>query len=247
MNKKPLIGVLPLVDSARECFWMLPGYFEGIAAAGGIPAMLPLTSDEAALAQIAEDFDGFLFTGGHDVSPELYGAPCGNACEECCAARDAMETRLFALVRALDKPAFGICRGIQFFNAALGGTLFQDLPTEHPSGVTHRQKPPYDAPAHAADIVPESALCRLFGGATRVPVNSRHHQAIRKVAPALEVMAVSEDGLVEAVRMPQKRFVWAVQWHPESSFRSDAHSLALFQIFVEECAESAAERAGTNA
>lgn len=233
---------MPLVDVARECFWMLPGYFKGIETAGGIPAMLPLTDAAATLAQLADSFDGFLFTGGQDVAPARYGEAKKPCCGECSAERDAMEFALFKRILALDKPALGICRGIQFFNVALGGTLFQDLPTEHPSASVHQQKPPYDAPAHGLEIVPESALHKLFGPAagTKIRVNSRHHQAIKSVAPELEVMAHSDDGLVEAVRMPKKFFVWAVQWHPESSFQCDENCLKLFRILVEKSARKSA-------
>ena len=72
--KKPLIGIVPLVDEARESYWMLPGYMQGVEQAGGVPVMLPLTDDAAALRQLADTCDGFLLTGGQDVSPALYGA-----------------------------------------------------------------------------------------------------------------------------------------------------------------------------
>lgn len=211
--KQPLIGIVPLVDEARESYWMLPGYMQGVEQAGGVPVVLPLTDDAAALRQLADTCDGFLLTGGQDVSPALYGAAPTPQCGQTCPARDAMEARLLDLALAADKPVLGICRGIQFLNVHLGGTLYQDLPAEHPTAANHHQTPPYDAPA----------------------VNSLHHQAIKTLAPGLAAMAVSEDGLTEAVFLPDKRFVWAVQWHPEFSFRVNEDSRKIFKAFIESC------------
>ena len=133
MAHRPLIGVVPLWDDKLNSLWMLPGYFDGIAEAGGIPVMLPLTDDEAAIEQLVGQCDGFLVTGGHDVDPERYGEAAGPKTVKLCKARDRMEERLIPSVIAADKPLLGICRGIQSLNVALGGTLWQDLPDEHPS------------------------------------------------------------------------------------------------------------------
>lgn len=231
---KPIIGIIPLVDAEKESYWMLPGYMKGIEQAGGIPVMLPLTSDKEELRQLADTFDGFLLTGGQDVSPSVYRQILSDKCGELCGARDEMEEYLFNLVLEQDKPMLGICRGIQIMNALMGGTLYQDLPTEHPSAVKHRQSPPYDAPCHSVELVAGSQLYDLLQ-TDRLMVNSCHHQAVKELAPGLEVMAVSEDGLVEAVCAKEKSFVWAVQWHPEFSFLSDASSRAIFQRFVQSC------------
>ncbi len=131
MAHRPLIGVVPLWDDTLNSLWMLPGYFDGIIEAGGIPVMLPLTDDEAAIEQLVGQCDGFLVTGGHDVDPERYGEAAGPKTVKLCKARDRMEERLIPSVIAADKPLLGICRGIQSLNVALGGTLWQDLPDEH--------------------------------------------------------------------------------------------------------------------
>ena len=120
--KRPLIGIVPLVDAQRESYWMLPGYMRGVEQAGGLPIMLPLTDDDAALRQLADTCDGFLLTGGQDVSPALYGAAPVPACGETCPARDAMETKLLALALEQDKPVLGICRALRF-SAKLGFAL----------------------------------------------------------------------------------------------------------------------------
>lgn len=126
---------------------------------------------------------------------------------------------------------WGICRGIQFFNACLGGTLYQDLPTEYPLEVAHVMRPPYDQTVHSVALLPGTPLAALLDRA-ELGVNSYHHQAIKALAPSLAEMARSEDGLVEAVYLPDKSFVWAVQWHPEFSFRTDENSRKIFSAFV---------------
>ena len=107
----PIIGLVPLVDEERDSLWMLPGYMDGVRAAGGLPLMLPLTDDSDALAQLCGLCDGFLLTGGHDVSPEVYRAERLPACGACSPERDRMEAGLLARVMAADKPVLGICRG----------------------------------------------------------------------------------------------------------------------------------------
>ena len=228
---KPLIGLMPLWDDEKESLWMLPGYMDGIATADGIPFMLPLTDSEEDIKQLVGICNGFLFTGGHDVSPELYAEkPIGNLVS-CCRKRDIMENIVLRIAIEKDKPILGICRGIQFINAALGGTLYQDLPTQHPTEIEHHQKPPYDQPVHKVDIVPGSPLYSLIGE-SRIAVNSYHHQAIKQLAPSLVAMAYSEDGLVEAVHKRDQSFMWAVQWHPEFMWMTDVNSRKIFKAFI---------------
>ena len=234
--KKPLIGVVPLYDFAKESLWMLPGYMAGIEDAGGIPVMLPLTADGGILQALVGTLDGFLFTGGQDVSPALYGAAVSPACGETCPARDAMEPKLLAAALDADKPVFGICRGIQLLNACLGGTLYQDLPTEHGCAVDHRMTPPYDRAVHEVTVLADTPLAALLGK-TRLGVNSYHHQAVKALAPCLCPMAVADDGIVEAAYLPGKRFCMAVQWHPEFSYKTDAQSRALLAAFVRAAAK----------
>lgn len=239
MNRKddsihPTIGLIPLEDIQRESLWMLPGYLDGIIEAGGLPMMLPLTNDKALIRQIAEQLDGFLLTGGQDVSPSVYGAPVSPKCGETSPRRDEMELLLLEEVLRLGKPVLGICRGIQFLNAALGGTLYQDLPTEHPSEISHAMKPPYHLPKHTDAILPGTPLHDLLG-VDVLPVNSYHHQAVKELSPKLQPMAVSPDGLIEAAWLPEQPFVWAVQWHPEFSHRTDENSWKIFRAFVDAC------------
>lgn len=233
--QKPMIGILPLTDMEKDSYWMLPGYMKGIEEAGGIPVMLPLTEDETILERLAESFDGFLFTGGQDVSPELYGEEVLPECGECSPERDAMERILLEKILMSGKPLLGICRGIQLLNAALGGTLYQDLPAQHPGEINHHMTPPYDRAVHKVTLSPSAPLYEILGTG-EIAVNSYHHQAVKELAKALEVSAVSEDGLVEGVYMPDKKFVMAVQWHPEFSYLKDENARKIFEAFVKACA-----------
>ena len=229
--QKPLIGVTPLFDRGRDSYWMLPGYFHALEQAGAVPVMLPLSDDEAALSRLVDALDGFLIAGGQDVSPAVYGEEQKPTCAETCPERDAMETVLLRLLWDADKPVFGICRGLQILNAHLGGTLYQDLKSEHPSDTNHRMAAPYDRAEHPVTLLRDAPLYTLLN-AGEIGVNSCHHQAIKTLAPVLQPMAIAPDGLIEAVYAPEKRFVRAVQWHPEFFFKKDENSRKLFAAFV---------------
>lgn len=218
MKQSPIIGVTPLWDAERKSVWMLPDYLDGIRAAGGIPVVLPLEMNEKDADRIVETCDGFLFTGGQDVGS--------------CPERDKLETLLLSKALPSDKAILGICRGLQFINVFLGGTLWQDLPSQHPSEIVHRQGKPYGTPTHK--VMLSGDLSKLLGKET-LEVNTLHHQAAKELGENLEMMAVAADGIIEAVQMAGKRFVWAVQWHPEYMFRTDPDSLAIFLCFVKHC------------
>ena len=229
---KPIVGVMPLWDEEKDSLWMLPGYLDGLRQAGGLPVIFPFTEDAQELDQLVNMCDGFLFTGGQDVSPERYHEAPLPELGEICPKRDVMEKIVLEKAISADKPILGICRGIQLINAALGGTLYQDIPTQHPSDTDHHQPAPYDLPIHEIALVKGSPLHRCLK-TDRLPVNSCHHQAIKQLAPGLEPMAAAPDGLIEAVYMPGQTFLWAVQWHPEFSFRRDIYSRMIFASFVE--------------
>ena len=231
-NKSPLIGVTPLWDVARQSVWMLPDYLDGIKAAGGLPVVLPLDLSEEDAERIVETCDGFLFTGGQDVSPVLYGMKDATGTIVSSPERDQLETLLLSKALLADKPVLGICRGLQFINAFVGGTLWQDLPSQHPSEIVHRQGKPYGVPTHQVKL---SGDLQTLLGKDILEVNTLHHQAVKDLGNGLIPMAVAPDGLIEAAQLPGKRFVWAVQWHPEYLFRTDKDSLVIFSYFVEHC------------
>ena len=237
MSEKPLIGVVPLVDYGRDSLWMLPGYFDAIVEAGGVPVMLPLTTDAAAAVRLLDAVDGLVVSGGQDVDPARYGEKSDAAhalCGELCPERDAMEALLVPAALEADLPLLGICRGLQALNVILGGTLWQDLPKQAPSVVNHHGTAPYENPVHTVGVLPGTPLAACVGEG-ELPVNSFHHQALSDVDPGLEVMEEAADGVVEAVWRPASRFCWAVQWHPEFSHAVDEPSRKIFSALVGAC------------
>ena len=231
---KPVIGLVPLFDTKKDSYWMLPGYMEGIQQAGGIPIILPLTSNLEDLKTLVSICDGFVFTGGNDIDPKNYQEKASIYLGEIIEARDQMELELMQLVLKQDKPLLGICRGIQLLNVAMGGTLYQDLPSQYSSTINHRQQPPYDRPSHEISLLQNTPLHHLLKQ-DKIAVNSCHHQAIKDLGKSLEIMAKSDDGIVEAVYIPEKHFVWAVQWHPEFSYLVNQESRDIFKAFVLSC------------
>ena len=235
--KSIIVGVTPLYCDEKESIWMLPGYIDMLQEAGVLPIILPTRATPGELAELNSICDGYLFTGGHDVDPALYGAKKSERCGTLNAERDTLERALFQLALETDKPVLGICRGIQLINAVSGGTLYQDLETERPSSVDHHMTPPYNRPVHQVTLQPGGFLSDILRKNT-IGVNSYHHQAIQKLAECLRVEAVAEDGLIEGVSYPGKRFVLAVQWHPEFSYRDDANSRAIVRAFADVVASS---------
>ncbi len=227
--KKPLIAVLPLYDREKDSYWMLPGYFAGLQAAGAVPVMLPLFGEQDA-AQLARDFDGFLFTGGQDLDPALYGEQKLDCCGELSPARDRMEAAMFQAAFSSGKPILGICRGLQMINVCLGGSLWQDLPSQRPESRNHRMERPYDRAEHPVKL--SGPLEALYARKT-LGVNSCHHQGIKSLAPGLEPMALADDGLMEAFFHPEQAFLWAVQWHPEFFDPAKGPGAVLFRAFAE--------------
>lgn len=233
---KPVIGLIPLYDDEKESYWMLPGYMKGLEQCGALPVMLPLTADKVLLQQAFSMCNGLLLTGGHDVGTDVYGKEPIKECGIPCKLRDEMERILFGLALGEDKPVLGICRGLQFMNAYLGGDLYQDLPTEYEGKVEHHMEPPYDRMAHTVEVLEDSLLADIIGAGVH-EVNSYHHQAIKTLADSLESMAVSEDGLVEAICVRDRKFMIGVQWHPEFSYEVSTDSIKILQAFVDACQE----------
>ena len=229
---RPVIGMMPYLDTDNNRLWLRNQYCGSIIGSGGAPFVFPITNDEPLIDQLTEMCDGFVFTGGHDVSPSLYGEePLEGLCDSS-LERDTMESAV--LKRALDsgKPVLGICRGLQFINAYLGGSLYQDLPSQFGRDITHYQSEPYPVPTHEVWIDGDTPLHDLLSE-DMIPVNSFHHQGIKKLAPGLIPMAGSPDGLIEAFYRPGSSYLWAVQWHPEMMFDGFLHSRKLFGSFMD--------------
>lgn len=166
--------------------------------------------------EVADDLDALVLTGGVDISPTHYGESPRSPAWAGDLRRDTYELGLFRAMLDRDKPILGICRGHQLINVALGGSLHQDLREERPNARVHRDAALYDANEHELQLEPGGALAALYGGALRARVNTVHHQAIARLADGLVVDArCPDDGVVEAISLPTRRFVRGVQWHPE--------------------------------
>ena len=248
---KPVIGITAgdLSSSASDASGhgrahteLREEYLEAVATAGGRSVIVPTGPDTDVEATLAE-IDGLILSGGADVDPGKYGEIALNATVQPDRGRDAKEFDILAAAEDADLPIFGICRGLQVLNVARGGTLIQDLPSQRPQGLRHRLVEPPLSPDHVVAIEPESRLRRIVA-ADALPANSRHHQAIARVGRRLRVAARTTDGLVEAVEGPSRRFVLAVQWHPEDLVDRPAH-LALFEALVEAAAGHTATRRRT--
>ncbi len=198
-------------------------YEAALRAAGIEPVQNP---------QSLSSLDGLLLTGGTDVNPALYGQPRAPDCEEPDDARDELEIRLLREALAADLPVLAICRGMQLFNVACGGTLVQHLD----SSDMHRQRPRDSQPgehpaAHRIWVAPNTRLAELIGGGGH-DVNSRHHQAVESVGDGLIVSAIASDGVIEALEIPKAVFAVAVQWHPEDRVLVSAADRQLFEAFA---------------
>lgn len=227
---RPLIAVAPLTAGGYR---MTKPYLQGIEQGGGAPVVLPLTQNQEVLETVLAGCCGLVITGGQDVDPARYGQEMLPVCGKLDPELDAMEAWLLDWALERDVPVLAVCRGIQMLNVHLGGTLYQDLPTQRPDGLNHSQEPPYDQPVHTVTVAEGSFLAGVMG-AGEYQVNSFHHQAVERVAPGLDVDAVAADGLVEAVHMPDKSFVLGLQWHPEF-FLEQTPFAAVFHAFVRAC------------
>lgn len=234
----PLIGIttnlLPRPEIGGWLFHMIYSRNAfAIERAGGLPVLIPSGLEAATLRRIYERVDGVLVPGGGDINPAQYGAAQHPKTAGIDNRRDAAESAVIRWAVEDDRPLFGICRGNQMINVALGGTLVQDVESETGAAIRHNHHPgdiPLDHRAHTITIDPDSRLSGILG-TRELAVNSLHHQAVDQVAPGMTVAAQGPDGVIEALEMPDKRFVLSVQWHPENLI-DDPTMLALFKAFV---------------
>lgn len=232
-KRKPIIGILPSVEPSNKMTKVNYGYTNGIIKHGGIPMIFTFVENETDMKQMVDLCDAILLVGGVDVDPKLFGEEKLNDTVDISPERDALELPVIKMALEQDKPILGVCRGIQILNVALGGTLYQDLAVQNTASnaLVHSQKIGYPEGGHYVDIVKGSLLDDLFGE-EKTFVNTYHHQAVKDVAPGLEVGAFSEDGLVEAVYLRERPYVLAVQWHPELIREQHKCSDKIFEYFM---------------
>lgn len=201
---------------------------DAVLAVGGTPIGLPYLPSQR-VASLLPSLDGIILTGGPDLDPALMNEEPIPELGRTYRPRDDFELALVRLAAAQGIPILGICRGTQLLNVALGGTVYQDLPTQYPGRlIQHQQLTSGNLPVHHVSVQP-SALQRAVG--PHPFVNSRHHQAIKVPAHGLKVVAKAADGVIEALESADAK-IQGVQWHPENLWQTDPSQLAYFQAFM---------------
>ena len=241
---KPLIGITPTPSTDemghgtfyRYC--LSRTYVDSVRAAGGIPVILP--TDKVDLEATLGRLDGLLLSGGSDLDPALYGdSEVHETTYGIDDERDSYETVAFRYAVEHDLPTLCICRGIQVMSVALGGTLVQDIPTQVPNAIEHRQHNAgkmRDDVGHTVEVMEGNPL-RAIVGASSFEVNSFHHQSVKTPGKDLVVVATAEDGVIEALWHPGMRFGLGVQWHPEMLAAKFPKHAAIFDAFVVETSQ----------
>jgi putative glutamine amidotransferase len=226
---KPVIGITTYLTRATFGSWeeetaLVPAdYVRAIERAGGRALLVPPSED--AIEETLDALDGVIFSGGADLDPELYGQEPHPETKGVQGVRDRAELALLQAALARDMPVLAVCRGSQVLNVALGGDLVQHLP-EVVGDEKHKHTPGEYAD-HDVDVDPATRLGSLIGD--RAPVKSHHHQGFGRLGEGLRESARAEDGTLEALEDPSRRFALGVLWHPEAG-----EDMRLFQALVEE-------------
>lgn len=214
-------------------------YTRALRAAGAISLILPFDLDPKEADELIARFDGLVLSGGGDLAPRLYGEEPTRGLKRVCDEHDRAELALFAAASKRRMPVLGICRGCQLINVAMGGTLYQDLPSQLVGALGHAPEgAPMSQPHHRVDLEPGAshlrhALGARAEGADAAYVNSFHHQAVRRLADGLRVTARAADGVIEAAEGTDPDwYLVAVQFHPEGQAATDPACAALFEGFT---------------
>ena len=233
----PLIGITCSVDEQADRLQLNAPYLQAIEAAGGIPVIL--AGSEETARQVLARLDGILFTGGVDLDPAYFGEAPLPGLGEVSPRRDTFEVELCRAAYRLKVPSLGICRGCQLMAIALGGDVYQDLPSQRPESLQHVQHAPRGHKSHDVSVTPGTRLSAI-AGLESIRVNSFHHQAVRKLPEGAQLCAGAPDGVVEAFEDPGHPFWLAVQWHPEGLYQGDETAMRLFKALVEAAREGGA-------
>jgi putative glutamine amidotransferase len=250
----PKIGVMAALSEEAESTAQNPSrrfvrtdsdYVEGVAEAGGVPMIIPPSISLRAAEALLDGLDGLLLSGGPDLDPGYYGEGPIPELGTTIPEWDALEMALLGLALERGMPIFGICRGMQILNVALGGTLYQDVPSQLGADVfNHWQTTPKCQVTHEVEVLDDSCLVKITDRQT-IEVNSYHHQGIKRLAGALTVAARSADGVVEAVESHDFSDHWlvGVQWHPEGLLTPGSGHQNLFEAHVRAAGRHASRRA----
>lgn len=228
----PVIGLT--ADTESKKLLVKEDYVTSVLNAGGIPVIFPYTTDLTTIQALIEQVDGLLLTGGADVDPALYGEEPLLGLGQIKPDRDQFERLLVNEALQKDVPIFAICRGNQMLNIAAGGSSFQDINSQIPNIIQHKQFAPRDHLSHSVQIEKNTLLHNILGTDT-IKVNSFHHQAVKTFAPGFQISALASDGVIEAIESQNHKFVLGVQWHPGSLTQKDPHAQRLFLSFIKAC------------
>ncbi len=232
-----MIGITTYGRDEKNWFRLPSEYVDSVRRAGGLPVLLP--PGESRWEQWLATIDGLILTGGGDIDPSLYGGQKKESNYMVDVERDSMEMEIARWLARSKIPGLCICRGMQAFNVALGGTLIEHLPDEVGEEVLHRS-PPREPISHPVKV-DRGSLVSSVCGATEMDTASWHHQAVRDLAPGLEVVGRASDGVVEAFEMASHPWLVAVQWHPELTAMHDSTQQNLFDVLVAEAGERRSE------
>jgi putative glutamine amidotransferase len=205
-------------------------YLKALVDSGAYPVILPPIPNNGTIKRLLDSVDGLLVTGGGDIDPVLYGESRHPKCGIPSSDRDETEISAVKIAIEMGIPVFGICRGHQVLNVALGGNLIQDIPSQVSNSITHSNVNER-RPQHSVEIV-DSTMLRDIERDNSIMVNSIHHQAVKKLGDGLRVSAKSEDGVIEAIESTDGRPVLSVQWHPEENTNEYPQFKKLFEWFV---------------
>lgn len=236
---RPVIGMTLDDEHGRPGVHVLrDDYVRSVKQAEAIQLVIAPTRPQDA-GPLLDRLDGLLLTGGIDVDPELFDQPPHPKLRRVDRSRDDLEIALIHEALARDLPILAICRGIQVLNVAEGGTLLQDLPSDIAGGERHDCPEPRSRRVHRIQVDADTRLRDILGEAS-VPVNSFHHQAVDRLGEGFVASArCDEDGVIEGLEMPGRRFVVGVQWHPETFWDSSDSFQSLFDAQADACREQA--------
>jgi putative glutamine amidotransferase len=224
MSRKPVVGVSfagpPWAKPEKEAFYL------GCLERAGAEPLVVRPGCEKGIPDLLRSVSGWMFTGGDDIAPELYGEEPHPTLRTGDAGRDRLDLLLARAVLAGGTPCLGICLGVQVLNVAAGGSLVQDIPSMVPGALPHA-----DGARHRVALEPGSRLAGIVGAA-EVEVNSHHHQGVKRVGRGFRVAARSPDGVIEALERDGPVFQVGVQWHPERPGCAAGASEGLFAAFV---------------
>lgn len=213
-SDNPIIGISVNIDDHTSR--LHEAYIRSVINTGGVPILIPATDDMDALREIVERIDGLLLSGGSDIEARYFGESDLEGLTDVIPERDTYDFLLLKVASDRQLPIFGICRGMQVMNVAFGGSLWQDIPSQyHTNTIRHSVLTDKEKPAHGVEIEKPSIISEIIG-CGETGVNSRHHQALKEIAPGFRVTATASDGITEAIEAFPLYRMLGVQWHPEN-------------------------------